>query len=76
MSHMGSDLKLHDRVTGLKMCAIRIKGPVKSSILYSFTAPHPIPAELLPQNCSDTRASIAAFGRINQYLKRQIVFLD
>ncbi len=73
---MGSDLKLHDKLTGLKLSATRVKGPVKANIQYSFDAPYPIPGELLPQNCCDTRANIAAFNRINQYLKDRIVLLD
>ena len=73
---MGSDLKLHDKLTGLKLSASRAKGAVGASIQYSFDAPGPIPRELLPENCCDTRASIAAFNRINQYLKDRIVLLD
>jgi hypothetical protein len=73
---MNSDLKLHDKFTGLKMSATRVKGPVKAVFHYSFTAPYPIPAELLPEDSGDSRASIAAFDRINRYLKDRIVLID
>ena len=73
---MNSDLKLHDKLTGLKMSATRVKGPVKATFHYSFTAPYPIPAELLPEDCANPRASIAAFDRINRYLKDRIVLID
>jgi len=73
---MDSDLKLHDKLTGLKLSATRVRGPVRAGIQYSFHAPCPIPPELLPESCGDTRANIAAFNRINQYLKDRIVLLD
>ncbi len=73
---MGSDLKLHDKLTGLKLSTIRVKGAVRATIQYLFDAPCPIPPDMLPDDSRDTRANIAAFNRINQYLKDRIVLLD
>jgi hypothetical protein len=73
---MGLDLKLHDTVTGLKLFSTRIRNSGKASIRYSFEAPHTIPVELVPENQWDTRANVAAFARINRFLKDRIVFID
>ncbi|QUD90487.1 hypothetical protein [Phenylobacterium montanum] len=73
---MDSELKLHDKLTGLKMRATRVKAEQKSRLHYSFSAPYPIPEELLPADRASARACIAAFGKINAYLKDRIVLID